>query len=66
MQRGIIRSYDRANGSGFIGRMSDIDIKFNASRTMGSKADFKQGDSVWFEIQVMQSNCTAINVRKCM
>ena len=66
MQKGIIKSYDRVGGSGVIGRSSDIDIKFNGTRVLGSRNDLKQGDSVWFEVEIMQSNQSAINIRKCM
>ena len=66
MEKGIIKSYDRDSGGGTISRLGDIDVRFNATRVIGNRNDLKAGDPVWFEVQVMQSNHVAINIRKCL
>ena len=67
MERGTIRSFDRSSGDGTISRSGNSDVRFNASRIIGKdKGGFKPGDSVWFEVENIQSNHVAINIRKCM
>ncbi len=67
MEKGIIRSYDRESGSGTIGCGEGADVRFAADRILGKdRNSLKQGDSVWFEIENIQSRHSAINIRKCV
>ncbi len=65
MEKGTIKSYDQGSG-GTIGR-SDGDVRFSADRIVGKdRMALKLGDYVWFELENMQNNYVAINIRKCI
>lgn len=67
MERGIIKSYDQESGTGTIGCSESADVRFNAERILGKdRNSLRQGDPVWFEIENIQNNHVAINIRKCM
>ena len=65
MEKGTVRSIDRSGGTGMIGRMSDVDVKFFADSILGKdRFRLKQGDIVWFEVDNVKTVHTAINIRK--
>jgi len=67
MEKGTVRSYDRESGSGTIGCGENADVRFSADRILGKDRNgLKQGDLVWFEIENIQNNHSAINIRKCI
>lgn len=58
--------YDSHLGNGTISRPGNADVRFTADRIIGrDRTLLKMGDMVWFEIENMGSNFSAINIRKC-
>jgi cold shock CspA family protein len=67
MERGIVKLYDKAGSGGTIGRNGDTDVRFYSDRIIGKdRHALKAGDYVWFEMENIQSQHMAINIRKCI
>ena len=66
MEKGVVKSFDKNSGMGFISRTADKDVKFYANSVIGrSLSSLQQGDAVWFEVDCIQTLHIAINIRKC-
>ena len=66
-KKGVIKLYDRASGIGTISCSGNPDVKFNADHvTEKDKNGLKQADDVWFKVENIQNNHSAIDIKKCM
>ncbi len=66
MEKGTVKTFSKICGLGMISRLTDEDLQFYADSIVGgSRADVKQGDSVWFEVGNIKNLHIAINIRKC-
>ena len=65
MERGVIVSFDRGSGRGTISRAGNSEVQFSAEHILGrDRTSLKKGDNVWFELENIQNNNVAINIRK--
>ncbi len=64
MEKGVIKVYDKGMGSGLIARRGELDVKFFADKILGrDRTNLKEGDTVMFEIENIENELRAINIR---